>query len=130
MACPQIMKLEQWVLRELGEAESSAIGDHVSACDQCAQVITNLQENQRFEPSLRQEATAGQGEPAADVHPATIVGYRILRLLGRGGMGAVYEAEQENPRRVVALKMIRPGLVSASLLARFRQEAQTLGRLQ
>ena len=124
------MKLEQLVLRELSEAESSAIGDHVSACDQCAQVIANLHENQRLEPSLRQEATGGPDEAAADNQHASIAGYRILRLLGRGGMGTVYEAEQDNPRRVVALKMIRPGLVSASLLARFRQEAQTLGRLQ
>src|SRR5262245_49241113 len=45
-------------------------------------------------------------------------------------MGTVYEAQQENPRRVVALKMIRPGLVSTRLLARFRHEAQVLGRLR
>src|SRR3712207_4942462 len=45
-------------------------------------------------------------------------------------MGSVYEAQQENPRRTVALKMIRPGLVSASMLARFRHEAQVLGRLR
>src|SRR5262249_3129679 len=34
--------------------------------------------------------------------------YRILRLLGEGGMGTVYEAEQDNPRRPVALKVLRP----------------------
>jgi tetratricopeptide (TPR) repeat protein len=56
--------------------------------------------------------------------------YRVLRLLGEGGMGAVYEAEQDNPRRLVALKVIRPGLVSPSLLRRFAQEAQILGRVQ
>src|SRR3974377_1248434 len=44
-------------------------------------------------------------------------------------MGAVYEAEQDNPRRAVALKVIRPGLVSPSLLQRFSKEAQILGRL-
>src|SRR5262249_23024652 len=54
---------------------------------------------------------------------------RILRLLGEGGMGVVYEAEQDNPRRAVALKVIRPGLVSPALLKRFAQEAQILGRL-
>src|SRR5450631_3159744 len=62
--------------------------------------------------------------------PATIGHYRIIRLLGEGGMGAVYEAEQENPRRTVALKVIKPGLASSGLLRRFEQEAQALGRLQ
>src|SRR6185295_14170702 len=56
--------------------------------------------------------------------------YRILRLIGEGGMGAVYEAEQDQPRRTVALKVIKPGMASPALLKRFEQEAQALGRLQ
>src|SRR5207244_4941165 len=42
----------------------------------------------------------------------------------------VYEAEQEQPRRTVALKVIKPGLASPELLRRFEQESQALGRLQ
>ncbi len=61
---------------------------------------------------------------------ATVGSYRILRLVGEGGMGAVYEAEQQQPRRVVALKVIKPGLATSQLLRRFEQEAQSLGRLQ
>jgi WD40 repeat protein/predicted Ser/Thr protein kinase len=61
--------------------------------------------------------------------PPRIGRYRILRLLGEGGMGVVYQAEQDNPRRPVALKVIRPGLVSPALLKRFAHEAQILGRL-
>ncbi len=45
-------------------------------------------------------------------------------------MGTVYEAEQDNPRRTVALKVIRPGLVSPELVKRFSHEAQILARLQ
>jgi non-specific serine/threonine protein kinase/serine/threonine-protein kinase len=56
--------------------------------------------------------------------------YRIVRLIGDGGMGAVYEAEQESPRRTVALKVIKPEFTSLELLRRFEQEAQALGRLQ
>jgi tetratricopeptide (TPR) repeat protein len=56
--------------------------------------------------------------------------YKITRLIGEGGMGAVYEAEQEQPRRTVALKVIKPGLASPELLRRFAQESQALGRLQ
>src|SRR5207247_9319465 len=47
-----------------------------------------------------------------------------------GGMGAVYEAEQEQPRRIVALKVMRAGLATPRLLRRFTQEAEALGRLQ
>jgi WD40 repeat protein/serine/threonine protein kinase len=61
---------------------------------------------------------------------AAIGNYRIIRMIGEGGMGAVYEAEQEHPRRTVALKVIKPGLASPQLLRRFEQESQALGRLQ
>jgi serine/threonine protein kinase len=62
--------------------------------------------------------------------PASIGRYRILRLLGEGGMGAVYEAEQEFPHRTVALKVIRAGYASGEMLRRFETETQALGRLQ
>jgi WD40 repeat protein/predicted Ser/Thr protein kinase len=69
--------------------------------------------------------------PATDRAPwLRVERYRVLRVLGEGGMGTVYEAEQDNPRRTVALKVIRPGLVSPALLKRFAREAQILGRLQ
>ena len=55
--------------------------------------------------------------------------YRLVRLIGRGGMGAVYEAEQDRPRRSVALKVIKPGLAGPAMVRRFEQESQALGRL-
>jgi serine/threonine protein kinase len=55
--------------------------------------------------------------------------YRVLRRIAEGGMGAVYEAEQDSPRRPVALKVVRPGLASPALVKRFTHEAQILGRL-
>jgi len=56
--------------------------------------------------------------------------YRIIRVVGEGGMGMVYEAEQEQPRRIVALKVIKPGLASAELVRRFERESEVLARLQ
>ena len=62
--------------------------------------------------------------------PATIGRYRVVRQLGQGGMGTVYEAEQEQPRRSVALKIIKPGFCTPEGLRRFEHESQALGRLQ
>ncbi len=56
--------------------------------------------------------------------------YVIERSIGSGGMGFVYVARQDRPSRVVALKVIRPGLASAALMRRFEHEADMLGRLQ
>ena len=62
--------------------------------------------------------------------PSSIGAYRILALLGEGGMGTVYQAEQQNPHRIVALKVIKLGVANDQLLRRFEQEAEALGRLQ
>ena len=59
--------------------------------------------------------------------PEWIGPYRVLGQIGAGGMGVVYEAEQEKPvRRKVALKLIRWGLESRELVARFESERQAL----
>ena len=55
--------------------------------------------------------------------------YRLQRLIGVGGMGMVFEAMQDDPRRTVALKLLRPGAVSEQAFARFREESTLLGRL-
>ncbi len=62
--------------------------------------------------------------------PSKVGRYRVLRKIGAGGMGTVYEAQQDQPHRRVALKMIRRGAMSRGLMRRFRQEAELLGRLQ
>src|SRR5437867_6741739 len=77
--------------------------------------------------------TGNYGSYSADAklaEGAAMGRYKIVRLIGEGGMGAVYEAEQDQPRRTVALKVIKPGMASPALLKRFEQEAQALGRLQ
>jgi serine/threonine protein kinase len=78
------------------------------------------------ESARRGNPAFGPDEPA----PRQIGRYRILGLIAEGGMGAVYEAEQDNPRRLVALKIVRPGLARAETLRRFERETQALGRLE
>jgi eukaryotic-like serine/threonine-protein kinase len=63
--------------------------------------------------------------------PASIGAYRILGLLGEGGMGIVYEAEQASPRRTVALKVVRAGqFVDDHRVRMFQRESEALARLK
>ena len=63
--------------------------------------------------------------------PATVGEYRILGKLGEGGMGVVFEAEQQNPRRLVAVKLLRGGQFADELRLRmFQREVDTLARLK
>jgi serine/threonine protein kinase len=72
-----------------------------------------------------------RGVPIAmPVLPTRLGGYELVSVLGEGGMAVVYEARQQNPSRVVALKVLRPGVLSAELLRRFEHEVQVLGQLQ
>jgi len=77
--------------------------------------------------SVKDEPRGVAGEES---HPERVGRYVIRGILGEGGMGVVYLAEQDSPRREVALKVIRPGFASKLLLRRFEHEAQVLGRLQ
>ena len=78
---------------------------------------------------LERDATVNNAATGTAL-PERIGRYRVIRMIGRGGMGVVYEAEQENPKRRVALKMVRPGMIGRQLQRRLQREANVLGRLQ
>src|SRR5438034_164251 len=105
-----------------GDTDLRAAVEELLRLDRRAQTAESLLRSPLA--GARREAPAPPAPP-----PPTIARYRLLRVLGEGGMGAVYEAEQDNPRRTVALKVIRPGLVAPELLKRFAREAQILGLL-
>ena len=89
----------------------------------------------QLKPGLVMEAVrdALPEDPAGtddDAVPSMIGRYRPIRVIGRGGMGIVYEAEQDQPHRRVALKILARHVVSGQMLRRFRQEAEILGRLK
>lgn len=68
---------------------------------------------------------------AAEPLPAMIGDYRVIREIGSGGMGVVYEAEQQRPKRLVALKVIHGGkYVGEHEVKLFEREAQALARLR
>src|SRR5262245_12300303 len=72
----------------------------------------------------RDVALLAEQQPAAE-----IAGFTLVRKIGEGGMGSVWEARQSVPRRTVALKLIR-GIGSGHAARRFEREAELLGRLQ
>ncbi len=75
-------------------------------------------------------ADALQAEGLRDVAPPdSIGGYRIDGVLGEGGFGVVYRAEQASPRRPVALKTIRPALTTSDAARRLQREARVLASL-
>ncbi|MHC4211750.1 MAG: protein kinase domain-containing protein [Planctomycetota bacterium] len=71
-----------------------------------------------------------EGRPVLE-GPGTKIGrYKLLELIGQGGMGLVYLAQQQEPvRRQVALKIIKPGMDSRQVIARFEAERQALALL-
>jgi len=95
----------------------------------------NLDRLLRFALELPKEEN--QAAPTASLDTLTerpggrIDKYKLLRILGEGGMGIVYLAQQEEPvRRQVAVKVIKPGMDSKRVIARFEAEKQALALMQ
>src|SRR5207245_368787 len=70
-------------------------------------------------------------EPAVTERPGTLIGpYKLLQQIGEGGFGTVFMAEQEHPvRRKVALKVIKAGMDTRQVIARFEAERQALAMM-
>lgn len=107
-------------LRSLGSLSGSALDSSNASVDKAL-----------FEPpisvSSSPSAKALQSGAAEKPDEASLIGhFRLLDKLGEGGMGTVYLAEQREPHRKVALKIIRAGLDGKQILARFEAERQAL----
>ncbi len=109
---------------EAGSFLSSGVAQPASAS------AANSTRDHTPEPAVVSESdpTASAGGSEIAEGPGTTIGpYKLLQKIGEGGMGAVFMAEQERPvRRKVALKVIKPGMDTARVIARFEAERQAL----
>jgi serine/threonine protein kinase len=82
------------------------------------------------EPAIAVEESADTESPIAE-RPGTIIGpYQLVEQIGEGGMGVVFLAEQARPiQRTVALKIIKPGMDTRQVIARFEAERQALAMM-
>jgi serine/threonine protein kinase/tetratricopeptide (TPR) repeat protein len=114
---------EEWRLRADG-GETVDVESVIRAHPEIAEDLRVRFEAVRLLDGVLGESRLGGG-------PKRVGEYRVLRELGRGGMGVVYEAEQESMGRRVALKVLHPSVAPSShAIERFRQEARIAGSLK
>ncbi len=126
--CPDPEVLERYAEGALDGAARAPVETHVASCAECRALLDDMSANLPLASSVRDALRRIDRAVHAEA-PERIGAFRVLRELGRGGMGVVYLAEQERPRRQVALKVLHPG-GSAAALRRFEHEANLLAHLK
>lgn len=118
---------------EAPDAERTGVVSQAAADDPtlAADVLALLDHHFRPSPLLREApASAVENKPLPPGLPQTLGRYVLDRLLGEGATGRVFAATQQNPRRRVAIKLLRPGLQSQERTTeRFLREAELLAKL-
>jgi len=128
-------------LCELSREERSAELERIGSTDPelRREVEAFLSQSEALPAFLRtpviDDVMQGESAPSSSADddarmPERIGRYTVRRKLGEGGMGVVYLAEQDEPRRLVAVKVVRPEAMSGQLRRRFQQEARVLGLLR
>jgi serine/threonine protein kinase len=123
-----IDQLAEQFAERLRRGERPALSEYVQQypelADETRELFPTLEMMEQLKP------TSADDDFSAGQRPERIGDYRLLREIGRGGMGVVYEAEQLSLGRHVALKMLSSdSLTNPTYLERFRREAKAVARL-
>lgn len=134
--CPRAEEVRRSLQTVLSDEEQSALATHLDECNDCRlislgeQVGAVLENGVRRALGVREHLEVDINLPLARLN-SLLADYEILREIGRGGMGIVYEARQLSLDRIVAIKVL-PALLSAmrpDAADRFRREAALIARL-
>src|ERR1700690_461693 len=110
--------------------ESACAGDEALIADVQALLDEDAKSSSLLDRDMAEVAHEVLDDPAVQALPFKEIGpYRILRLLGEGGMGVVYLAERTDLRSQVAIKILRDAWVSPTRRERFLSEQKTLAQL-
>ncbi len=123
--------------RRLDPAERARIEAHLDGCSSCLTLVCEVARSGQSPSSTELAPTlldsskpADPGDPRDLGRDSAVDRYRIVRMIGQGGMGSVYEAYDPQLDRKLALKLVRTGrLADPSLRARLAREARTMAKL-
>lgn len=113
----------------LNEAKDAAVAPTLATPSESSSIAVSASAFVASDESLLLSSPS-DSHAANGPHPASLGGYRVLKELGKGGMGAVYLAKQNSLNRQVAIKTIRPQLASnPAFISRFTREAYAAAQL-
>ena len=135
--CPPADVIAAFAFGELDAASAAPVQSHVSICETCLATVGHLAASHSSVCGSAASGASPSGFSPLDSHAALtapgqqIGAYRLVRGLGEGGMGEVWEAEQHTPlRRTVALKLLKSGMDTRQIVTRFAAERQMLALMQ
>lgn len=135
---PSRQRLAAFLGGQLESSELALIASHIDACDVCGQALREIPDDELVARLRDASSTVGADEVAPVPQQGVAVPqvlldhpkYKVGRFLGRGGMGAVYQAEHRLMNRQVALKIIHPRLTkNKRVIERFHQEVKAAASL-
>lgn len=133
LPCPPAESLDAFLAGALDEGQRRAIDAHLAVCPDCREIIGALGLDSQATLATSREDPAPLSDLLAESRVGQRIGpWRVLRLLGRGGMGHVFEVVREDvsPERSAALKLLRPELAfHPEVTRRFLRERYAANRI-